>query len=193
MVLNANEPSRRVLPGVMPHFLVEQTGTDDLRGLYRALRAATALLARRSMYARLACSARRRRSSGGNVPSGSTSRSNRLRNASRAGRVRALRSYVRLQEISAAMRRLMSLAMADHLPSATARGLVSRLVSSSASARLRADARAGGETRRAARRGFMVTTRRWCARASAPGSPGRHGLVGRVRVGGDTGWRVPFR
>ena len=78
-------------------------------------------------------------------------------------------------------------------PSATARGLVSRLVSSSASARLRADARAGGETRRAARRGFMVTTRRWCARASAPGSPGRHGLVGQVRVGGDTGWRVPFR
>ena len=42
------------------------------------------------MYARLACSARRRRSSAGSVPSGSTSRSKRCRNFSRAGRVRAL-------------------------------------------------------------------------------------------------------
>ena len=45
------------------------------------------------------------------MPSGSTSFSNRLRNVSRAGRVRAVRSWVRAHEISAAMRLLMSLAM----------------------------------------------------------------------------------
>lgn len=45
------------------------------------------------------------------MPSGSTSFSNRLRSVSRAGRVRAARSRVRAQEISAAMRLLMSLAM----------------------------------------------------------------------------------
>ena len=60
--------------------------------------------ASRSMYALFACSARLSRSSGERVPSGSTSRSNRSRNLSRAGCVRARRSCVRLQEISAAMR-----------------------------------------------------------------------------------------
>lgn len=75
------------------------------------LRTATALLARRSMYACIACSARRRRPSGGSVPSGSTSCSKRCMNFSRAGgSVRAFRSTVRLREISAAMRRLMTLA-----------------------------------------------------------------------------------
>jgi hypothetical protein len=52
--------------------------------------------ARWAASARRAWSARRRRSSGGRVPSGSRSFSNRLRNASRAGCVRALRSCVRL-------------------------------------------------------------------------------------------------
>jgi hypothetical protein len=66
------------------------------------------------MYARLACSARRRRSSGGRSPSGSTSFSNRFKNAWRAGLVRALRSEVRLHETSAAIRRLMSLAVILH-------------------------------------------------------------------------------
>lgn len=91
-------------------------GGSSLGPVQRTLRAATARLARRSMYARFACSARRWRSSGGSLPSGSTSRSNRRRNAWRAGRVRALRSTVRLHEISAAMRRLMSLAIGPHLP-----------------------------------------------------------------------------
>lgn len=55
-------------------------------------------------------SARRRRSSGVSLPSGSTSRSKRCRNFSHARRVRALRSSVRLHEISAAIRLFMSLA-----------------------------------------------------------------------------------
>src|ERR1700728_1697405 len=50
---------------------------------------------------------------------GSTSFSNRLRNASRAGRVRALRSGVRAHEISAAIRALMSLVTSPQLPSRT--------------------------------------------------------------------------
>jgi hypothetical protein len=60
------------------------------------------------MYARFACSARRRRSSCGKMLSGSTSRSKRWRNFSRAGLVRALRSAVLLHEILAAMRLLIS-------------------------------------------------------------------------------------
>jgi hypothetical protein len=82
----------------------------------------------------------------------------------------------------------------DHLPSATAGAcLVSRLVSAPEFARLRADARAGGETRRSVRRSLMATAPRWCARASGPGSPGRRGPAGRVPVGGGKGSRAPFR
>lgn len=93
------------------------------------------------MYARFACSARLWRSSGGSWPSGSTSVSNRLRNASRAGLVRALRSPVRLHEISAAIRWLMFLEMGRHLPAALRFVTVSAFVSAGLYARLRADAR----------------------------------------------------
>lgn len=62
------------------------------------------------------------------MPSGSTSRSKRRRKASRAGRVRALRSVVRLHEISAAIWRLMSLpAMAATSPRSDAGWLSQRL------------------------------------------------------------------
>jgi hypothetical protein len=47
--------------------------------------------------------------------------------------------------------------------------LTGRLVSSAAYARLRADARARGETRRPVRRSLMVTAPRWSVRASVPG------------------------
>jgi hypothetical protein len=60
------------------------------------------------MCARRACLARCRRSSAGSMPSGSTSRSNRSRNALRPALVRELRFAVRLQEISAAILLSMS-------------------------------------------------------------------------------------
>jgi hypothetical protein len=120
--LAASSSDREAVDGLLPHLKRRpQERRWAPRGrrfglAQRALRAAMALLARRSMYARLACSARRRRSSGGSLPSGSTSFSNRFRNAWRAGRVRALRSAVRLHETSAAIRRLMSfVAMWHHL------------------------------------------------------------------------------
>jgi hypothetical protein len=93
------------------------------------------------MWARRACSARRRRSSGGSLPSGSTSRSKRLRKASRAGLVRALRSEVRAHEISAAIRALMFLVTWHHLRLLVRDGFVSAFVSSAVYARLRADTR----------------------------------------------------
>ncbi len=117
----SHRPVPAVLPIVAGHQAQRAPGARSRPGVrlwltQRACRAATARLARRSMYARFACSARRWRSSCGSLPAGSTSRSNRRRNAWRAGRVRALRSTVRLHEISAAMRRLMSLAIASHVP-----------------------------------------------------------------------------
>jgi hypothetical protein len=56
------------------------------------------------MWARMACSARRARSSGSRVQSGSTWRSNRLKEALRAGAVRADRSDVLAHEECAANR-----------------------------------------------------------------------------------------
>jgi hypothetical protein len=71
--------------------------------------------------------------------------------------VRALRSSVRLHEISAAICLLMSLAaMGSHLPAVLRCVLVSSFVSADVYARLRADARARRETRQTVRRSLTV-------------------------------------
>jgi hypothetical protein len=78
-----------------------------------------------------------------------------------------------------------------HLGSTQA--VASRLVSVPAFARLRADARAGGETRRSPRQPVMVTVPGWCAPASAPGLPGMRAPAVRVLEGTGKGLREPSR
>lgn len=150
-------------------------------------------LARRSMWARMACWARRRRSSGGSLLSGSISRSKRLRKASRAGLVRALRSPVRLQEISAAIRLFMSFAGKALTSYRGSRGVVVRPSGRVACVASRAQARARGRTdgghglssnaRRAATRRSGLIEGRWRRwRATGRVRSARPGLRRRVPV-----------
>ena len=135
-----------------------------------------------------------RRSSAGRVPSGSTSGSNRCKNFSRAGRVRALLSTVRLH------RDLRRYAPVDvlacdvpHLPLPLRSVLVSAFVSAGMYARLRADARARRETRQAVRRSLTVRLLGGGRAPTPPADLNRTASLGVLGLGAGTGWGGSFR